>query len=246
MNLFQIKISISLFLTIPWILIETHPITLQQEIAAMTTLRSLSLCQKQEQKEQKAFRRINFSPSDLPLSKEEEKEQQERAYTWYFSIRPLDNWVYNNVHYGPSPHYGCSSNNAIEMFPSKFRNTFSVYALIAQDEHFTMKNAQLKHYVNQKMINPNLKYIDHHRLLETEDIDMNMYSLNSTNKVVKLTYDYNWGDPSPDKRLIIVLYLMEYENKFYSMVYSTKPYLFDRYLADFEDMIKTFKAENFK
>ena len=155
-----------------------------------------------------------------------------RATTLYFSIKPLDNWAYQNVDYNPANFFGFTTNNAVEMFPNKFDNMSMVYGLIAQDGYYTMKNTNLDHYVKYKMNDPNLKNITGSNLLSKEE-DVNL--INGT-KVIKLTYD----DPNSVYKL--ALYLFQHNKDNYVMYYKAdKNNLFDKYLPEFEQMIKTIK-----
>ena len=86
-------------------------------------------------------------------------QDETRATTLYFSIKPLDNRAYQNVDYTPANFFGFTTNNAVEMFPNQFDNMSMVYGVIAQDGYYTMKNTNLDHYVKYKMNDPNLKNI---------------------------------------------------------------------------------------
>ena len=76
-----------------------------------------------------------FAQSMLELLQDET-----RATTLYFSIKPLDNWAYQNVDYTPANFFGFTTNNAVEMFPNEFDNMSMVYGVIAPDGYYTMKN----------------------------------------------------------------------------------------------------------
>lgn len=107
-----------------------------------------------------------------------------------------------------------------------------VYGVIAQDGYYTMKNTNLDHYVKYKMNDPNLKNITGSKLLSKEE-DTNL--INGT-KIIKLTYD----DPNSVYKL--ALYLLQHNKDNYLMYYrADKTNLFDKYLPEFEQMIKTIK-----
>ena len=91
-----------------------------------------------------------------PLS--ELMQDQTRATTSDFSIKPLDNWAYGNANYGSSIFGFGMTNNAVEMRPN-LDNFSDVYGLIAKDDYFNLKNAELNLYVQQKMKDSNLKYL---------------------------------------------------------------------------------------
>lgn len=59
-------------------------------------------------------------------------QDETRATTLHFSIKPLDNWAYQNVGYAPDNIFGWEPNNAVEMFPNEFANMSMVYGMIAQ------------------------------------------------------------------------------------------------------------------
>ena len=161
-------------------------------------------------------------------------QDETRATTLFFSIKPLDNWAYQNVDYNPANFFGFQSNNAVEMFPNEFDNSSQVYGLIAQDGYYTMKNTNLDQYVKDKMNDPNLKNINGSKLLSKEEDTNNL--INGT-KIIKLTYD----DPNSVYKL--ALYLLQYNKDNYVMVYRADKTtnLFDKYLPEFEKMIKTIK-----
>ena len=161
-------------------------------------------------------------------------QDETRATTLYFSIKPLDNWAYQNADYNPANFFGFQSNNAVEMFPNEFDNMSMVYGMIAQDGYYTMKNTNLDQYVKYKMNDPNLKYINGSKLLSKEEDTNNL--INET-KVIKLTYD----DPNSMSKL--ALYLFQHNKDNYVTYYRADktPNLFDKYLPEFEQMIKTIK-----
>ena len=87
-------------------------------------------------------------------------QDETRATTWFLSVKPLDNWAYQNVGYAPDNIFGWKPNNAVEMYPNEFDNMSMVYGMIATDPYYTMKNTGLDQYVKFKMNDPNLKYIN--------------------------------------------------------------------------------------
>jgi hypothetical protein len=153
-----------------------------------------------------------------------------RATTWYFSVKPLDNWAYQNANYGPENVFGWNSNNAVEMWPNQFDNISIVYGMIAQDAYYTAKNAGLNHYVKSKMNDPMLKYIKESKLLSRENITV----MNGT-EAIKLSYD------NPGNQLNLVLYLLNHNKENYLMFFWSKINLFDKYLPEFEEILKTIK-----
>jgi len=156
-----------------------------------------------------------------------------RATTFYFSIKPLDNWAYQNANYGPENIFGWNSNNAVEMWPNKFDNGSIVYGMIAQDEHYTVKNAGFNHYVNYKMNDPTLKYVKDSKLLSKEN---NVTIIPDVTQAVKLTYDN-----TADNQLKLVLYLFNHNKENYLAFFWSKINLFDKYFPEFQEMIKTIK-----
>jgi hypothetical protein len=98
-------------------------------------------------------------------------DDDSRATTSYFSIKPLDNWAYGNAAYGSTTIFGTGFNDAIEMFPNEFLNTSQVYGMFAHDGHYTYKNTKLEHYINYKKNEPHLKGIEESKLLsEQQDL----------------------------------------------------------------------------
>ena len=157
-------------------------------------------------------------------------QDETRATTLYFSIKPLDNWAYQNVDYTPPNIFGLQSNNAVEMFPNEFDNSSKVYGLIAQDGYYQMKNTKLDQYVKYKMNNPGLVNINGSKLLSKEDFDIN------GTKAIKLTYD------DPDSEYKLILYLMQHNKENFVAYYrADEVNLFDKYLPEFEQIIKTIK-----
>ena len=55
-----------------------------------------------------------------------------RATTLDFSVKPLDNWAYQNARYDSNV-LGFGINNAVEMWPNHFDNLSVVYGLMAKD-----------------------------------------------------------------------------------------------------------------
>ncbi len=156
-------------------------------------------------------------------------EDETRATTLHFSIKPLDNWAYQNAGYAPDNIFGWKPNNAVEMFPNEFVNMSMVYGMIAQDGYYNVKNAGLEHYVNYKRVIPDLKYIEESKLLSTEEININ------GTKTIKLTY-YD-----PKSMYKIALYLLQHNKDNYVIYYRADTDLFNEYLPEFEQMIKTIK-----
>jgi hypothetical protein len=77
---------------------------------------------------------------------------------------------------------------------------------------------------------PTLKYIKESKLLSKENITV----MNGT-EAVKLTYD------NDSNQLKLVLYLFNYNKENYLMFFWSKINLFDEYLPEFEEMLKTIK-----
>ena len=154
-----------------------------------------------------------------------------RATTLYFSIKPLDNWAYQNVDYTPPNFFGFTTNNAVEMFPNEFDNMSSVSGMIAQDGYYTMKNTKLDQYVKYKMNKPDLVNITDSKLLSKEDFDIN------GTKAIKLTYD------NTDSMYKLALYLMQHNKENYLAYYRADKTtnLFDKYIPEFEQMIRSIK-----
>lgn len=138
-------------------------------------------------------------------------EDKSRATTWFFSVKPLDNWAYQNANYGPDNIFGLTSNNGVEMWPNKFDNASIVYGMIAQDEYYILKNAGFNHYVKYKMNDPVLKYIKQSTLLSKE-----ITTLPNVTEGVKLTYD------NADNELKLVLYLFNHDKENYLAFFLVK------------------------
>ena len=127
-----------------------------------------------------------------------------------------------------------NTTNAVEMFLNEFDNMSLVYGVIAQDGYYTLKNAKLDHYVKYKMNNPNLVHINGSKLLSKEDTNL----INGT-KILKLIYD------DPNSVYKIALYFIQHNRDSYVAYYrADKTNLFDEYLPEFEQMIKTIKWIN--
>ena len=106
-----------------------------------------------------------------------------------------------------------------------------VYGVIAQDGYYTKKNTNLDQYVKYKMNKPDLVNITDSKLLSKEDFDIN------GTKAIKLTYD------NTDSMYKLALYLMQHNKENYLAYYRADKTtnLFDEYIPDFEQMIKTIK-----
>ena len=59
-------------------------------------------------------------------------EDDTKATKWYFSIKPLDNWAYQNIGYAPDNILGWNPNNAIGTYPNEFSDSSNVSTIIAQ------------------------------------------------------------------------------------------------------------------
>ena len=154
-----------------------------------------------------------------------------RATTSNFSVKPLDNWAYENVNYGNHNKSGSPSTNAIEMWPNQFDNKTMVYGLITQDGHYAAKNVKLDQYVKDKVNDTELKYLNESKLLSRDNATI----INATTNAVKLTYD------NPDNKLKLVLYLLNHNKENYLMFFWAKNNLFNKYSPEFDRMINTVK-----
>jgi len=161
-------------------------------------------------------------------------QDKTRTTTSYFSIKPLDNWAYENVYWAPENFFGYNPSNAVELFPNKFDNFSMVNVVIAQDGHYTMKNAGLNHYVKYKMNDPKLVYLENSTLLSKENTTI----LNGT-EAVKLTYVNNTA--SIDNQHKSVLYLFNHNKESYFAFFWSKINLFDEYLPEFQQILESIK-----
>ncbi|HET9806306.1 MAG TPA: hypothetical protein VFP49_05320 [Nitrososphaeraceae archaeon] len=78
----------------------------------------------------------------------EKKKNWEVAGPFDFGIKIPSNWAWQKVYY--EPYKVWHQNNAIEMYPNNMPNQTVVYAMIATDGHYQMKNSALNTYVNYK------------------------------------------------------------------------------------------------
>ena len=153
-----------------------------------------------------------------------------RGTTLDFSVKPLDNWAYQNAMYDTSI-LGFGINNAVEMWPNEFGNLSMVYGMLAKDGKFMAKNVPFEQYVKFKMNDTELKYLDESKLLSKENVTI----INGTEKAVKLIYD------NPENQLKLVLYLLNHNNENYLMFFWSKNNLFNKYFPEFDRMINTVK-----
>jgi hypothetical protein len=162
-----------------------------------------------------------------------------RATNFYFSIKPLDTWIYQEYSNSAMAQLmGFGPNNAIYLYPANLegadQNKTSLIAEFKQDESYTLKNAPLTSYVKY--------YIDQY-----SNVDFSIVSNNTTiegKPAVKLIGMIIDKPGLENKNLVgwkTVLYLTQHDDYYYAFGAVGDPQSFEKYVPEFEQMVKTVK-----
>jgi hypothetical protein len=157
----------------------------------------------------------------------------------YFSIKPLESWIYNEYSNSAMADWmGFGPSNAIKLWPSELdgtdSNATSLIAQFTQDESYTLKNAPLSKYA---------KYI----IGEYSNGNFSIISNNTTidgEQTIKLIGEIMDKPDLQTKQFVgwkTLMYLTQKNNNAYSFSVFGDPKSFDKYLPEFEQMIKTIK-----
>ena len=88
---------------------------------------------------------------------DEDVDEEEEAETLYFSMKPLDNWIYESYSDSHAAELmGFGPSNAISLFPNVFdvetiNEGTGVSSKFKQDSKYSVKNAPLNHYVKSEV-----------------------------------------------------------------------------------------------
>ena len=146
--------------------------------------------------------------------------------TAYFSIEPLDNWIYETYASSYSADimgYGVS--NAIHLYPNEFDDYSTTSIEIKQVAEYSVKNAPLEKFFKSYSNLPNIM-----------NITSQAKSIIDGEEAIKI-YGTGIGDFSGTK---YVAYFTMYDNESYYLGYQSDQENYDKYLPEFEQMIQTF------
>lgn len=163
----------------------------------------------------------------------------ERVTNLYFSIKPLDTWIYQEYSNSAMANFiGFSPANAIKLWSIELdgadTNKTSLLAEFKEDESYSLKNAPLYSYA---------KYI----IKENPYTDLSIVSSNTTiegQQTIKLIGVMLDKPDIQTKQFVgwkILYYLVQHDNKSYSFILFGDPKSFDKYVPEFEKMVKTIK-----
>jgi hypothetical protein len=162
----------------------------------------------------------------------EKKKNWEVAGPFDFGIKIPSNWAWQKVYYEPDKVW--HQNNAIEMYPNDMPNQTVVYAMIATDGHYQMKNSALNTYVNYKKDTPDWFFLGNP---DTRD-----------NNIIKLLSetDITISD-QPAKKLEyqtilnfkLAMYLTMYNGEPYIGIFQAKSAYYDQYITEFEKILQS-------
>jgi hypothetical protein len=173
---------------------------------------------------------------------------QERVENTYFSIEIPDTWAYVEFsNTGMADLFGRGPGNMIVLAPSEFANLLtapdendnsvkeeltdgSALSTFRQDTEYNLKNAPLEAYVKFKT----------DQLSDTFNVTSIHNSTIDNEKAVKLTKN-GIEDLSNQK---IAEYLILHDKEPYIITYSAGVNQYDKYLTEFEAMVKSFRFEN--
>lgn len=168
--------------------------------------------------------------------------QNDNLANQYFSIKIPDSWTYIESSTTPEAKTtGFGPGNSILLTPNEFSDIllnfdFQKYsekiqegrlsARFAQDTDYRIKNAPLESYVKYQIINYGI-----------QNITSQQYTTVGKEKAVRITANepIGYGDSK------IVLYLVMHDKQPYDINYIASPKNYDKYLPEFEQMVKSFR-----
>lgn len=159
----------------------------------------------------------------------------------YFSIKIPDSWTYKQSSFKPQSEVtGYGLGNYIQITPSEFRDlllsdrieTFmekiedgAATAVFSQDTDYPIKNAPLESYVKYE--------IDK---LSNRNITSQKYTIVGKEKAVRIDAnesDYYGNNPA-------AIYLVMHDEQPYYIAYVANPKSYEKYLPEFEQILKSF------
>ena len=160
----------------------------------------------------------------------EKKKNWEVAGPFDFGIKIPSNWAWQKVYYAPDGIW--NRNNAIEMYPNSIPNQTAVFAMIATDSYYQMKNVALETYTNYKKETPDWFTIDistnpNRKLLSETDITI------SDQPAKKLEYHLGILD------MKLAMYPTLYNGEPYIGLFQAKSVLYDQYIKEFEIILQS-------
>ena len=163
------------------------------------------------------------------------KTNDDLKETLYFSIAIPDSWIYE----GYSATYaadmmGYGIINAISLYPNTFDDEeiqidkSGVLVIVQQDQRYSIKNAPLETYVKKKISigqENNANFTSQEKIIVDGEEAIKVYS-ESVGEHTGLKY---------------IEYFMMYNDLPYHIMYQSDQENYDKYLPEFEQMVKTFK-----
>jgi hypothetical protein len=175
---------------------------------------------------------------------------QEKVQNPYFSMKIPNTWTYVEFsNTGIADLYGRGPGNTVILAPSDFSNFLlqnkegdttttdqkmqeggGAYSAFAQDTDYNIKNSPLEAYVkyriDQQSDNWNVSSMDNGTIGKQKAVKI---SANGTNESANLRK---------------VEYLVLHDKDAYSLLYAANVKDYDKYLPDFEQMVKSFRFKN--
>jgi len=163
------------------------------------------------------------------------------AGSQYFSIKIPDSWTYKQIHFKPqSEPTGYALGNYVRLTPDKFSDLLlsdridtimekiddgAATAVFYKDTNYPIKNAPLESYVKHE--------IDK---LNNRNLTSQKYITVGKEKAVRIkTNDSDYYGENP-----VEIYLVMHDKQPYYIAYVANPKSYEKYLPEFEQILKTF------
>lgn len=156
----------------------------------------------------------------------------------YFSANIPDNWIYIQARTSSAPDFlGFAQSNLIASTPNEFSEILfnisqplggkiyeeGVYSVIMQDSDYQIKNAPLDLYAKYKIDQqPGIRVISKENVTIDSEPAIKIYS-----------YVFN--------SIRTIQYVLMHDNEPYRLLYAANGKDFQKYLPEFEQIVKTFK-----
>ena len=157
---------------------------------------------------------------------------------WYFQIEVPDNWIYEEYSDSPAADMlGFGPKNSISLVPNEFNineikngNISEVAAAFFQkDFRYNIKNAPLDMYLQYKLDDqPAMNMTSQEKIVVDGEEAIKIYSEGIEPTVSEIKY---------------LEYLFIHNNEPYLIMYAGNLNNYEKYLSEFEKMVKTFRFE---